>query len=118
MAGVTIVYPNHFREKGVPNNTLAFNAMQKDLDIVRGIIKTYQQTGTLSEEDIQNLHANIADMSYILCNAVPFFRGTSSANLAEVIVPSLIVAVATKSSLTLTVITPSAAVAPVTYSIR
>ncbi|MBO4707292.1 MAG: hypothetical protein J5594_01875, partial [Elusimicrobiaceae bacterium] len=78
---VKILYPNFIVKDGVSNNTLAFNAMQGDLEVIKPIFAKYQQNGSLSEEDIKILHTNIADMIYILTNAVPFFRGTATSGL-------------------------------------
>ena len=76
---IMVIYPNAYYE-GVHNNDLAFNAMQENWEIIKPLIKKYQKGTMLSNTEINTLHDNIADMSFILTNAVPFYRGTAALN--------------------------------------
>ncbi len=76
---ISVMYPNAYYD-GVHNNDLAFNAIQKDWETIKPLIKKYQKGTMLSNTEINTLHDNIADMSFILTNAVPFYRGTAALN--------------------------------------
>ena len=82
-SGFYMLYPNG-TNKGGNNNDIAFVAMQSDFDQIKPLILKAQAGTKLTELELKTLHENIADISYIFTNAVPFYRGTSAANLALV----------------------------------
>ncbi|MBO7605033.1 MAG: hypothetical protein J6S61_01015, partial [Elusimicrobiaceae bacterium] len=81
--GAFILYPT-IGEGTISNNTLAFQAMQKNWEVIKDIIEKHDHGKVLDQKDIEKLHTNVAEMSYIFCNAVPFHRGTSALNLVMV----------------------------------
>ncbi len=83
--GVELDYPNNTLDKnGLPNNVRAFMAIQKDWEILKPLSEKYDRGEGLTEADIKTIHNTIADISYIFANAVPFHRGSASANLVMV----------------------------------
>lgn len=81
---VFLMYPRPYDNNAVSNIQSAFAAMQEDFEQIKPIIGKYQLGQKLTKEDIALLHKNIADMSYIFTNTVPFYRGSSSANLVMI----------------------------------
>ncbi|MBO4707433.1 MAG: zeta toxin family protein [Elusimicrobiaceae bacterium] len=81
---VEIAYPNLIQEDGSNNNTRAFNALQEDWKVLKPLVNKYNKGITLTKKDISLIHNTVADMSYIFTNAVPFHKGSASANLAMV----------------------------------
>ncbi|MBO7605276.1 MAG: hypothetical protein J6S61_02255, partial [Elusimicrobiaceae bacterium] len=82
-----IKYINHpaaIRKNGINNIDKMFEWIQEDYNKIEPIIKKAQKGETLTAEDINILHENIAEISYLFTNVKPFYRGSASANLVIV----------------------------------
>ncbi|MCR5505028.1 MAG: hypothetical protein K6E94_05725, partial [Elusimicrobiaceae bacterium] len=81
---VLLIYPSVYDRNTVSNIESLFNALQDDWEQIKPIILKVQAGGDLTGSEIQYLHENIADMSYLWANVVPFYRGSASGNLVMV----------------------------------
>jgi len=65
-------------------NIKLYQVMQKDFDEIKPLINKSKEGHSLTFWERRKLDNNIADISYLFSNAMPFIRGSSAANLALV----------------------------------